>query len=107
MSPKVSKTDIATRSMIVAFKSPIGGYSSMRLQEITGVPKRTIDSIYARAIERGFDPNQSPLVIKNEFVEEAPRSGRPTNQTEEVKELITANVRRDPYDREQTIADLP
>jgi transposase len=99
-------TDIATRALVVTLKSPIVGQSTNAIAEKTGLSTRTINLIYARAIQRGFDPNILPLIIKNQFLEDAPRSGRPTKQTEEMKQSIAAKVRGDRYGRELSSADL-
>jgi hypothetical protein len=79
-------TDIATRALVVALKSPVGGRSTAEIHAITGLAPRTIDSIYARAISRGFEPNELPLVLRNIHVEDAPRSGRPSKHTDEAVE---------------------
>ncbi|KAK4106672.1 hypothetical protein N658DRAFT_394778, partial [Parathielavia hyrcaniae] len=50
-------TDIATRALIVTLKSPFGGKTSAEISEETGISVRQINRIYARAIERGFEPN--------------------------------------------------
>ncbi|KAF2815474.1 uncharacterized protein BDZ99DRAFT_506534 [Mytilinidion resinicola] len=81
--------DIATRALVVALKSPSGGKTTQQVVSITALSKRTVDSIYARAIKRGFDPNAVPLVIKDEYLEDAPRSGRPSKQTSEVQQSIS------------------
>jgi transposase len=99
-------TDIATRALVVTLKSPIVGQSTNAIAEKTGLSTRTINLIYARAVQRGFDPNILPLIIKNQFLEDAPRSGRPTKQTEEMKQSIAAKVRGDRYGRELSSADL-
>ncbi|KAF2179649.1 hypothetical protein K469DRAFT_716165 [Zopfia rhizophila CBS 207.26] len=65
-------TDIATRVLVVALKSPFRG-------------KMTPEIVEKTVIQRGFDPNHIPLVIKDEYLQDAPRSGRPTKQTEDVK----------------------
>ena len=90
-------TDIATRALIVTLKS-LGGKSSPEVAYITGLQPRTVNSIYARAIERGFDPNIRPLIIKDEWLKDAPRSGRPSKQTTEIKEKrVVSKVRCDCY----------
>jgi transposase len=98
--------DIATRALVVALKSPSGGKTTLEVVAITGVSKPIVNKIYARAIERGFDPNATPLILKDEYLEDAPRSGRPTKQTSEVKQSISQSVRHDRYGREKTCADL-
>jgi transposase len=74
--------------------------------EKTGCSVRQVQRIYARAIERGFDPNESPLILKDEWLEDAPRSGRPSKQTCEAVEIVVAKVQCDRYGREKTCADL-
>ncbi|KAF2469530.1 uncharacterized protein BDR25DRAFT_288436, partial [Lindgomyces ingoldianus] len=81
--------NIATRALVVALKSPSVGKTTQQVVLITGLLKRTIDSIYGRAIKRGFDPNAVPLVIKDEYLEDAPRSGRLNKQTSEVQQSLT------------------
>lgn len=68
-------TDIATRALIIGLKST--GKTSTEVSELTEISVRTINSIYARAIERGFDPNFRPLKICDAYLVDAPRSGRP------------------------------
>ncbi|SCN68977.1 uncharacterized protein FFB20_03274 [Fusarium fujikuroi] len=81
-------TDIATRAFVVSLKAPCCGKTSPEVSEITGLSIRTIDRIYARAIDSGFDPNVRPLILKDEYLRDKPRSGRPTKATEENKELV-------------------
>ncbi|KAG9379198.1 hypothetical protein A1F94_009554 [Pyrenophora tritici-repentis] len=45
---------------------------------ITGISPRTIDSIYGRACQRGFEPNSPTIKLLPEYLEDAPRAGRPT-----------------------------
>lgn len=99
-------TDIATRSLVVTLKSPVGGKSTAEIAEKTGLSKRTINDIYSRAISRGFEPNTLPLTIKDEFLKDAPRSGRPLKQTEEAKQLLVTKVSLDRYAREKSTAEL-
>lgn len=98
--------DISTRAVVVVLKSPLGGKTTAQIEGITGLSKRTINDIYARAIQRGFDPNVVPLALKDEYLQDAPRSGRHTKQTVAVKEVLIQKVRRDRYGREKTCADL-
>jgi len=99
-------TDISTRSLVVALKSPHGGKPTSQIHELTGIPPRTIDSIYAKAIQRGFEPNHLPIQIRDSHVTDAPRSGRPTKRTEQVSELVAAEVRTDRYGREKSCANI-
>jgi hypothetical protein len=50
--------DLATRALIIAYKAD--GKTNQEIIGLTGAEKRTINSIYARAIERGFDPASVP-----------------------------------------------
>ncbi|EUC47272.1 hypothetical protein COCMIDRAFT_3691 [Bipolaris oryzae ATCC 44560] len=70
-------TNLPTRAAIVTLKSPFGGKSTAQISEITGVPQRTINEIYRRACQRGFDPNAPLIKILPEYLEDAPRAGRP------------------------------
>lgn len=99
-------TDLSTQALVVAFKSPSGGKTTSQVVAITGLNKRTVDKIYARACERGFDPNAVPLVIKDEYLIDASRSGRPSKQTDTIVKAIIQKVRHDRYGREKTCTDL-
>lgn len=78
--------DISTRAVVVVLKSPLVGKTTAEVQQaITGLSKSTVNSIYARAIERGFEPSLKPLILKDEYLEDAPRSGRPTKHTEAIE----------------------
>ncbi|RYO14580.1 hypothetical protein AA0113_g12489 [Alternaria arborescens] len=78
--------DIATRALVVAYKAD--GKTNLEIMGLTGIEKRTINRIYARAIERGFDPSERPLVLLNKYLEDAPRSGRPSKQQEAYKKVV-------------------
>ncbi|ELR09016.1 hypothetical protein GMDG_00634 [Pseudogymnoascus destructans 20631-21] len=99
-------TDISTRALIVALKSPTGGKTSAEVAEKTGLSTRQVNRIYTRAIERGFNPNHMPLTLRDEWLQDAPRSGCPTKQTAEATEGVVAKVRTDHYGREKTCADI-
>ncbi|EOA80980.1 uncharacterized protein SETTUDRAFT_24493 [Exserohilum turcica Et28A] len=86
-------TDISTRSFIVALKSPFGGRSTREIAEMTGISPRTIDSIYGRACQRGFEPNARLIKILPQYLEDAPRAGRPRKQ-EEIHDATLKNCSR-------------
>ncbi|KAK2122168.1 hypothetical protein NOF04DRAFT_1337507 [Fusarium oxysporum II5] len=71
-------TDIATRAFVVSLKAPCSGKTTNEFAEITGLSVRQVNRIYARAIERGVDPNHGLVVILDSYLEDAPRSGRPS-----------------------------
>ncbi|KAG5924990.1 hypothetical protein E4U61_004893 [Claviceps capensis] len=96
--------DIATRASVVTLKAI--DLTTTEVASLTGIPTRTVNKIFANAIERGFDPQKRPLTIRNYYVEEAPRSGRPTKQTPELKEALLSKVRDDGDGRQKTCAEL-
>jgi transposase len=98
-------TDISTRALVVALKSPFGGKSTTQISEITGISPRTIDAIYGRACQRGFEPNARLIKLLPEYLEDAPRAGRPRKQ-EAVTGATIEKVRRDRYGREKSCADI-
>jgi transposase len=95
--------DLATRALIIAYKAD--GKTNQEITGLTGVEKRTINSIYARAIERGFDPAVRPMRLENKHIEDAKRSGRPSKQQQAFEKVVNL-VRRDRYGREKTCADI-
>ena len=99
-------TSLITRALIVTLKSPVGGKTSAQIHEETGISVRQINRIYARAIERGFEPNSRPFTLKDEWLEDAPRSGRPLKQTPENIEKVVTKVRTNRYGCEKTAANL-
>jgi transposase len=96
--------DVATRAQVVTLKG--WGATNEQITAKTGVPERTIRSIYTRAKERGFDPNSNLPIVKDNHVADAPRSGRLSKQTEENKPEIIAKVRRDRYGREKSCTEI-
>ena len=62
---------------MVTLKSPVRGKTTAEIIEKTGLLKQTINQIYTRAIECSFDPNHILLIIKDEYLRDAPRSGCP------------------------------
>jgi len=99
-------TDIATRALIVTLKSPLVGMKTADVVKKVGCSARQVQRIYGRAIQRGFDLNQTPFILKDEWLQDAPRSGRLTKQTPETTKAIVAKVQHDRYGRERTCADL-
>ncbi|KAJ5153797.1 uncharacterized protein N7500_009236 [Penicillium coprophilum] len=93
--------DIAKRAIVVACKA--NGISTTTISEQLGLPKRTIDGIYQRALENGFDPHSHPWNISDAILADAPRSGRPTKQSVDMQNLVLSKVR---LDQEKTCADI-
>lgn len=61
---------------------------------------RSLDRIYNRALDRGFNPEKPACLDRH--VEDTPRAGRPTKQTEQAKADVEAKVTRDRYGREKS-----
>lgn len=96
-------TDIATRAQVVTMKT-YTQKTSEQIATLTGLSRTTVDRIYARAIERGFDQHASPI-ITDEFVKDKPRSGRPKKQ-DLAKDIVISKVQRDRFGREKSCADI-
>merc|ERR1712000_494996 len=71
----------------------------------TKISPRTIDAIFKRAKDAGFDPEARPLVIRDTNLQDLPRTGRP-NKRQIFEEAVLAQVRKDRYSREKTCADI-
>ena len=97
-------SDITTRAQVVTLKS-FTTKTTREIAVITGLSVATVNRVYAQAIQRGYDHHADPM-IRDIFVQDAPRSGRPSKQTETTKELVTSKIRRDRYGREKTCANL-
>jgi hypothetical protein len=95
--------DLATCALIIAYKAD--GKTNQEITRLTSAKKRTINSIYARAIKRGFDPAVRPLKLENKHVEDAPRTRQPSKQQQAFKKVVNL-VRRNRYGREKTCADI-
>ncbi|KAF1349451.1 hypothetical protein EJ07DRAFT_139849 [Lizonia empirigonia] len=78
--------DLATRALIIAYKAD--RKTNQEITKLTSAKKRTINSIYARAIKRGFDPAIRPMRLENKHVKDAPRSGRPLKQQQAFKKVV-------------------
>ncbi|CAN9422183.1 unnamed protein product [Alternaria alternata] len=76
----------STRAAVVVLKAI--GKPNHEITGLTGVEKRTINSIYARAIERGFDPGLRPLQLEDKHLEDAHRPGRPSKQSTVSQQVV-------------------
>lgn len=65
------------------------GVSLQQIKQHLSMSVNTIQRLRKTARERGFDPAVSP-VLKLEYVEDAPRSGRPSKLTPQMEEAIVA-----------------
>jgi hypothetical protein len=97
-------TDIPQRVAVLALKA--AGKPTTYIHEVIGIPISTINKILARAILRGFDPAKLPFDLRLEYIEDAPRPGRPTKQIPEIQTIVIDKVRLDRYGREKTCTNL-
>ena len=93
--------DNATRAQALALK--VMGIRSAEIQEITGIQHRTLQALFRKAKERGYDPDTSKKIL-DIHVKDAPRSGRPTKQTPEVVENVISKMDR--RGREKTCTEI-
>lgn len=101
MSPVNSE---ATRGIVLYLKAT--GISNAEITHITGYSQASITQIYKKACDKGFNPEARPLNILNEYVRDAPRSGRPSKTTPENINKVTSLIKLDRYAREKTCHDL-
>jgi len=76
---------MATRAQVITLKAL--GIPNKEIYQRTGIKPRTVNTIYDRAIQRGFDPNAEQSVIRDIHVQTAPRPGRPSKQTKEIRRI--------------------
>jgi len=85
-------TDIATRVIIITLKSPFIGIKTSNVAKKLGYSTRQVQRIYKRVIERKFNPNETPFILKNKWLQNTPRSNQPTKQIPETTQTIIAKV---------------
>ncbi|KAH7207872.1 uncharacterized protein BKA55DRAFT_698258 [Fusarium redolens] len=98
------QTDIATRAMVVTLMAPGGGAkTTSEIHTLTGLPIRTIRKIYARAIRRGFEPNQRPIRLIDAWLEDAPR---PLQRVKYTGDLIVSKEMIEFFGSGETAANI-
>lgn len=80
--------------MVVGLKAT--GKSSKGVSAISGILTRTVNSIYARAIEQGFESFERPMRLLDRHLEDTSRPVRPSKQTT-VSQKVVDTVRTDRY----------
>ena len=95
--------DNATRAQALTLK--LVGFSNAEIEKITGIQLQTVSAIHRKAIAGGLNPEESKKILDH-HVEDAPRSGRPKKQTEEIVTKILSKVRGDRYACKKTCAQI-
>jgi hypothetical protein len=73
-----------------------------QIEAITGIKPRSVNHLVDKALERGFDPQTSPVILDS-YVSDALKPGRPSKQDEH-KDVVLEKVRANRYGREMTCA---
>ncbi|KAL2808502.1 hypothetical protein BJX63DRAFT_436097 [Aspergillus granulosus] len=97
--------DLATRAQVISLKA-FTQKTFAEIAHITGLSVPTTRRIFARAIERGFEPDVNPVIL-DEYVKDSPRSGRPTKQDTGIKDSVLSKYRGNRYLCYHYLADSP
>ena len=104
--------DLATRAQVVTLKAY--GLSSRGVESFTGVSIRTVDRIYARALDREFDPDAEPCKVLNFHVHTRRRGMRPraslmlsppSSPGVQLTQNACSDTEEDPFERESSEDD--
>ncbi|KAK0722865.1 hypothetical protein B0T26DRAFT_641157, partial [Lasiosphaeria miniovina] len=74
-------SDTVTRAQALTLKAV--GLTNTQIQQVTGIPPRTLNDILDRAIKAGYEPITSDGALgrlDSSHVANAPKSGRPSKQ---------------------------
>ncbi|KAK1977773.1 hypothetical protein LZ30DRAFT_246897 [Colletotrichum cereale] len=82
----MARVDPALRAVVLALRSRIGGKTADEVSQALGIPRRTVEDILSRAKKHGFDPTAPTFSLLPEYIEDAPRTGRPKKATPPVAE---------------------
>jgi hypothetical protein len=83
------RLDVAGRAQVVTLKDNTA-LTNAQIGQIVGCEERQVQRIFAKAKERGWQPGTK---LKDEYLKDAPRSGRPVLTTPQIKEQVIAYVR--------------
>ena len=90
--------DISFRASIVVFKTL--GYTTKQISTVTGIPECSVRDILSHTCGQGFDPSARPVLVRDVFLQDGARSGRPLNNkdnTESAEAKVSAKVCRNRY----------
>ena len=94
--------DLAVRIQALALVEE--GIAVKRVTELTGLARATVYDLKKKARQRGYDPTIS-RILKMEYVEDAPRSGRPKLATEANRNKVVEHVRTKGSQKHQNLVD--
>ena len=101
--PDAQSNSLTIAQRIQALALVEHGIAAKIVQAMTGVSTRSISALKTKARQRDYDPAVSP-VLKVEYMEDAPRSGRPKKVIPDVEQAILNNVVQDRNSREKSSA---
>lgn len=81
---------ISARAQAITLK--VVGLTNKEISEQIGCSVRQVQKWYAAAIQRGYNPSVSKL-LKDEYIQDLPRSGRPSKRTEAAVVEVNAKTR--------------
>ena len=103
--PRTQSNTLTLAQRLQALTLAEEGIAAVKIQKLTGVSVRSISELKRKARSRGYDPAIS-RILKMEYVEDAPRSGRPSKATPVMEQAILDDVRKDRHGREKSSAML-
>ena len=95
--------DVGTRMQALALLE--NGVLVKTIQEITGITQSAIYWLRTNAKQRGYNPQQSKKLILA-YIEDVPRSGRPTKATLEVKAKVVETISKNSTTRQLSTAAI-
>lgn len=98
MMPPSQSYDLTTRAQAITLK--LYGASYEKIEEICGIKKRMVQRYLQTAKERGYDPLVDST-LKDEYLIDAPRSGRPRKLTKEQEMSLCQSITVDRNNREK------
>jgi len=104
MPKHAPNTDISIRSAVITLRT-IARLPTKEIAAILNLDPRTVQRIYAKACERGFDPTCRPFALRDHHITDKRRPGRPPKASQEVVSSLEKKI--DTFDgRNMSSADL-
>ena len=98
-------TDTVTRAQALTLKAV--GWTNAQIEETTGIPARTLNNIFDKAVKAGFEPSVDGRLgrLSTAHVANAPKASRPRKQ-EAFEDEVLQQVRRDRCGRKKSCAQI-